>query len=327
MRLRISILLVLAALSPAAAQTPPTDPAGIDLTSFIATIDRITRSIEQASPHDVNRLLPEVPSRMRVRSDDGRDFDVPLEFVAKRLSSTRSDERRWPERRREIVAQLHDIRTEAEACRASQPPAVADGDRMILASVLARREFARHTPSTWRARLQERIRQWLRELWESMGGSQLDTRRVALGLAWLATLAALGGIALWLHRSTRTWIGTAALEIGAPEEASAPAREWALRALAALRDGQTGEAARCAYRAALQRFEELGIWRVDAARTAREYTRLLEAGDARRDPFLDIARVFERTFYAGRLIAPDEALRLTAHLETIGCLRSAERPT
>jgi hypothetical protein len=116
---------------------------------------------------------------------------------------------------------------------------------------------------------------------------------------------------LWRARVPRRTQSSLALEV--PRLTSA---EWAARAYAALRQGDAREAMHCGYHAVLFRLEEQGVWRVDDARTPREYVRLLPAQDARRDAFIDLTRRFEQTWYGSR--AADGA-GLIENLEAFGC--------
>jgi hypothetical protein len=66
---------------------------------------------------------------------------------------------------------------------------------------------------------------------------------------------------------------------------------------------------------------------VDDARTPREYLPLLRANDSHRPLLVDLTRRFEHIWYGNRPVQPDDASRVTAHLEELGCLRPGERAT
>ena len=93
------------------------------------------------------------------------------------------------------------------------------------------------------------------------------------------------------------------------------------------REGNAREAVRCAYNAALVQLEEDGAWKVDEARTPREYLPMLRAADHRRPPLVDLTQRFEQIWYGNRAITDDDTARVAAHLETLGCLRPGERAT
>jgi hypothetical protein len=52
---------------------------------------------------------------------------------------------------------------------------------------------------------------------------------------------------------------------------------------------------------------------------------MLEAGDRRRPLMLDLTQRFEQIWYGNRAVSADDTPRVTAHLETLGCLRPGER--
>jgi hypothetical protein len=144
-------------------------------------------------------------------------------------------------------------------------------------------------------------------------------------LAWTISVLALIALTVWLVGALTRRSLAASLELGRAPIKRPPAREWALRALAAARSGDMREAVRCAYHAALSRLEEQGIWQVDESRTPREYLRLLRADDPRRTIVTDLTRQFEQVWYGGRAAGAEATAQLTAHLEHLGCLRGHER--
>jgi hypothetical protein len=97
----------------------------------------------------------------------------------------------------------------------------------------------------------------------------------------------------------------------------ASAREWARRAASV---DDVREAVRCAYRAATGRLEEEGVWRVDDARTPREYLRLLPADHRRRGPLADVAGRFEEIWYGARPATPDDRRTVLGRLRELECL-------
>ncbi len=162
--------------------------------------------------------------------------------------------------------------------------------RTAVETILAQSEFQQSAASRWREQLQERVGKWFEDSWARFGGGRGAARGTALVFAWAAALAALIGLGFWLARTIADRPRGAALGLGSGAATRPRARELALRALAAARLGHTRDAVRCAYGAALVRLEEQGVWRIDEARTPREYLPMLPAadsrhsGDARPDP-------------------------------------------
>jgi hypothetical protein len=195
--------------------------------------------------------------------------------------------------------------------------------RSAVGSVLVRREFQREKES-WLSELSQRMGAWLRSLLERLGASGLATRQSAIVLAWIAALAAFAGLAIWLARVLDTPRHGRALGLTRTLMPRVSAREWTARALAAFRAGDTREAIRCAYNAAIRRVEEEGGWRVDLARTPREYLTLLRSNDSRRTPVKELTEQFERVWYGNLTISEGDIRSLMTNLEKLGCLPAAD---
>jgi hypothetical protein len=194
----------------------------------------------------------------------------------------------------------------------------------VLGGILARREFQRAQSSTWLEQLRQRISQRLAELLSRIAGSTVRSRTVAVAFAWIASAVALIALALWLTSVLTRRSRATVLELD-PAAKRAAAREWALRAVAAARNGDLREAVRCGYHAAVQRLEEQGAWTLDDARTPREYMRLLAGDDPRCATLGDLTRRFEQVWYGCRAATGDDARHVAAHLERLGCLRPGEQ--
>jgi hypothetical protein len=142
--------------------------------------------------------------------------------------------------------------------------------------------------------------------------------RIASTVAWGVALAAVVLILVLLLRRLRRR-APAPADVPGRIEPSLPSTAWTARVAAALERGDLREASRAAYLAAVVRLEEQGVWRVDQARTPREYTRLVAPADPRRLPFSELAGEFERAWYGNR---PADTARLWQWLEGCGCARS-----
>jgi hypothetical protein len=212
--------------------------------------------------------------------------------------------------------------------RAAASEAAAPGSAAVdaaLQEVLARPEFHRTAASRWLEEQRNRVANWLLGLLKRLSGGSLDGRRAAVVLAWALSIAALAGLGWWLIAMLTRRSQAAALDLGPAAPPRPPAREWALRAVAAARAGDLREAIRCGYRAALCRIEEHGTWRVDESRTPREYLALLPDEDPRRPALTDLTRQFELVWYGHHAGSGDDVLRMAAHLERLGCLRESDR--
>jgi len=315
----VAVLLICAAPRASGAAQPA--PDSILLGTFLLEIDRLIAGIEVA---ESAAAIEGIPERWIVDVGDQR-IDVSARWLRDALAGQPGKSGPWPPTRKAIVRRLVDVREQAAAL-ASIPANDRRADaRASVPSILAREEFRQSAASRWREQLQRRLGEWLEDLWSRFGGGPGAGRRIATGLAWAAALAALVGLGVFLVRSLGGRSRVAALNLARGAGAPPLARELALRALAAARAGNAREAVRFAYNAALTSLEEQGAWRIDAARTPREYLPMLGAADSRHALMMDLTQRFERIWYANRAAAADDMACVTAHLEALGCLRPGER--
>jgi Domain of unknown function (DUF4129) len=262
----------------------------------------------------------------RWRVSDGEGYvDISNSWLVAALVAAPSRPDEWPAARTAIVTRLKGISAGIGSADGGDGAQARAQARATVEAILAQSEFQQSAASRWRERLQERVGQWFEDLLKRVGAGRGTARGTALVFAWAAALAALAGLGFWLVRlvAERPRGATLSLASGATERPRA--RALALRALSAARQGQTREAVRCAYGAALIRLEEQGAWRIDDARTPREYLPMLPSTDSRHAVIFDLTRRFEQIWYGNRSIADDDARRVTDHLEALGCLRPGDR--
>jgi hypothetical protein len=312
-------LVFLVSAATAVAQST-SSPSSVDLPGFVREMDRLADVIGDAQARDASQILTTIPHAYRVR-DGQRAFDVPFEWFARRLAAARDPKGNWTSQREEMAADLRVIRAEAAALLAGSTP--SPDPQAALAAILSRREFASRRNAEWSENIRRQITAWLERIWKSLGGDRLNSRTTAFVLACVAILIGTVSLAVWLIRR-------AAPTAGLPRQGleSGPAlssHAWALRAIAAARNGETHEAARCGYRAALRRLEEQGIWQIEESRTAREYLQLLKPDDPKRDLFGTLVRRFELAWFARRTLTRDDLTAVGDSLERLGCLGAHER--
>jgi hypothetical protein len=189
----------------------------------------------------------------------------------------------------------------------------------VLASVLQDRRFATARAIDWRAMMWRRAKAWLQRLWNASGGKRIGERTLGDVLAWILAFGAALGLAAWLFNvSRRRREGPAAL---APSAVPRPGgRELALEADALVRAGRFRDAIRVAYRAAVQRLEDEGTWRGDAARTPREYLRLLPPAHRRRASLVRLTHLFERAWYGRGPASAADGAEILCCLADLECL-------
>lgn len=295
------------------------------LEAYVAEIDRLAAFLGASTPAAAEAMSSSLAPRWIV-SAGGEQVAVDTRWLVEGLRAAEAPGTDWPHvrerlRRRLLALRMHAVDTSAGVASGSLHPSF----RTTLASVLADPEFRAGAAPDWRERLQRRIGEWLQSLLRRIGFGEVEGRAAAMAFAWIAGIAALTGLGLWLARTLAA--GPRAVSFGrAPGQGRrVPAREWAVRAKAALGEGNTREAVRCAYRAALRRMEDEGAWRLDESRTPREYLRMLEPHDSRRPAVKELTELFELAWYGNRVVDERGADRLFGSLERLGCLDPNER--
>ena len=312
-RLRTRVLLVVLTLAPAAhlAAQAPRDPA-----QFAADLQQLAQKLATATPQTALEIEKTMPAVWPVEHRSRR-FDVPAERLRAALRTAAADPLKWAGERAIIVQRLHALAREADALAARAEGPATPGARDALTQVLASPEFARlHTASAM-TRLWQRLVEWFAGILRRLGLGRVAQAATAEAIAWAISLLALGALVVWLVRVLRRSTGRTPRPHGQPSPGTLSAQAWARRAA---RAEDLRETVRCAYRAAMCRLEEEGVWRVDDARTPREYLRLLPDGHRRRQPVSDVARRFEEIWYGSRAVTPDDRRTLLARLRELECL-------
>ena len=214
--------------------------------------------------------------------------------------------------------QRHAIQQEARTAPASAPDRTAA--RAALRAVLAQRAFAQARATSWQADLRRRIERWLSDAWDRTLGRHVGQQTLARLLAWGVTFAAVVVLLVWLTQLTVRKRAEQPIALGRIPPRRVPGGELALEAAALVRAGRAREAARVAYRAAVQRLEEEGAFKVDDTRTPREYLRLLPAPHRRRAGLSALTAAFERLWYGSRAASADDGRAILALLQDLECL-------
>lgn len=311
-------LLALVVLSGAQAHQ---GAATFDLPGYIAELDRISGGVSTAStPQQARAATSGMRDRWFVTIGD-QIVIVDMGWLETELAATTARPEQWARSQSRIGRRLAAMSAEAAATEtpATQPPGTA------LAEVLSRREFQQSTSSRWLKNQQNRVSQWILQMLDRLTGSAIGSRRLAIVFAWTTSLLALSAFAFWLALTLTRRTSAAALGLDVTPLPRTAAREWALRAMAAVRAGDVREAVRFAYRAALSRLDEQGTWRVDESRTPREYLGLLPSDDPRHPVVSELTRQFEQICYGRRTVTGEDARLVADHLERLGCLHATDR--
>jgi hypothetical protein len=221
-----------------------------------------------------------------------------------------------PRRTRAFVLAL--IVAVSAGAGAQGPPPIEDA-RAALQRVLADPEFAGLHSQSAMQQAWTHIVEWFARILQRLGLGRVAQAATAETVAWVMALVALGALLGWLTRVLRGARARPRLSLrpGDSTMQTLSARAWARRAAAA---PDPRETVRCAYRAAMCRLEEEGVWRIDDARTPREYLRLLPDEHRRRRPVVDVARRFEEIWFGAREATDDDRRSLLGRLEELECL-------
>jgi hypothetical protein len=317
-RLTLTIGLALHLFTITAVAAPPTTA---HLHTLITDLDRLAQEVLASTSSEAATIADRLPERWIVV--DGTDrFEVSSRALVTALRSGAYDAAAWASRKSDVAAQIEAMRDEAATLLQPHDRPDSSVAGAALAEVLSAPEF-RHRPG-WLSELRKRVDRWLKDLAEALGLGHITRSRVSRVLIWIVTLAALGLLVFWLGRTLRHARRDTGFHFGPPVVVGRASREWVMRALHFARGGDLREAVRCAYQAVVVRLEEDGVWRVDEARTPREYLRLLRTTDRRHPALADATRRFERVWYGGVAPQPDDAREMIGRLRELGCDLPAE---
>lgn len=316
--------LVLAVHTHALAQVPAVvHPLSMD--AYVAELDRLAAFVGTSTPTAAEKISGGLAPRWIV-DVGGERVTVDARWLVDGLRGASQPGTDWNTGRERLRRRLLALRAHAAEVAGTAAPGPQHASfRTAVADVLARPEFRASTGASWRERLQQRVGAWIASLLGSLGFRGVSGRSVAVAFAWIAAIAALGGLGIWLARTLAAGSRAVSFELAPAGRQPISARAWALRARTARRDGNAREAIRCAYNAALRRMEEDGAWRLERSRTPREYLRMVEPDDHRRPAMKDLTDLFEQVWYGNHTIDDAAMHRVSASLERLECLQPSDR--
>jgi uncharacterized protein DUF4129 len=288
----------------------------MDPVAFVADLQRVSAEVSGGSAGHVPVVT--LPSAWIIEAGDQR-IDVPAQSFRRALENARRNPSAWPAERSRILAQLAAMQDEARAFAAgtSGDARTPAGSRDTLTTILSGAEFRQLREQSALARLRQRAAEWLLDVWDRLGGSMLGRRGTAIAFAWVAVLVTLGMLTSWLMRVILRSSPSERFGLAPAPSKRRSARAWARDAITA---GDPREAMRYAYRALICGLDEEGAWRLDEARTPREYLRLLPADHRRRSPAGDVIRRFEEVWFGARVATEADRAAVVARLKELGCL-------
>ena len=293
--------------------------AGVVLSpeQYVTALDRtreLVAALDPAKWTAADAILSALPRVWTVRASD-RTYEVPTAFLM-------IDLQRWRDHpdatlQVEMVRGLDQRRREAAALRGE--PRDISSERAALTRVLAQREFHGVHGPTWfedlRARALAWLTRWLRGLVRSAYVPTL-TRVAVYALVGLAIVAL--GIALFRVLRPRDRDRVPLVDAGIQPSARAW-RQWLAEADAAAAAGHWRDAIHAAYWCGIAFLEKEGTWRPDAARTPREYLRLLPGAAPAAPALTRLTHLLERVWYGTQSASAADFDRARMSLKELGC--------
>jgi hypothetical protein len=316
MRCRVPWLVFLVSvLAVTAATQQKKADASLSLDQYIQDLDDTIAKVSamKEQPDIVSSLRDGLPPSWRVETD-GKAFVIPTDWLRREIGSWQRHQQ--DKTQQKILAYLQTLRSEAAAY--SGPTTSDVGHRALLNSILARREFHNVHGPTWLDLLKQRISRWLFKLFgRAIRSSSISdiSDFLVYGLIGIAVLIT----AWWLYRSLKE---SAHLETIMPQALPVSAKEWPVwlsEARTAASRGEWRNAIHLAYWAGISFLEANGSWRPDAARTPREYLRLLPPASEHQPALRSLTHKLERVWYGMQSADANSFQETLAELEKLGC--------
>jgi hypothetical protein len=278
------------------------------LDSYIADLDRLSTAIGNAQDkHSIGEIVRNMPEEWDVRMES-RQLRVGSGWLRKGMFE--------PDARRSLLSRIALLKTEALAFR--HPPQDMSSYREALAGILAQRQFREVRAPNQIDNLRNRILLWIaRMLNHILGDSAFPV--VSRIMIWILIGAAVMVMAWWILKSIRQNAGLDADELQSVPISAKPFQDWMAEANAAAAKGCWRDAVHLSYWAGISFLESQGLWCPDAARTPREYLRLIKPSCECRSSLLSLTRRFETVWYGYGEAGPESFAETLKCLEGMGC--------
>lgn len=297
-------------------------PASLDLPAYFTELGRWSGLVHRLREHPEEAVLlrKQLPDHWTVAAR-GQRFQVSTAWLAEALDHLASDPKLAASTSRELEDRLQLILQDSQGlARISEPSPVEA--RAKLDEILQRREFRSVHAANAKEELWDQFIDWLWKLADKLFnrvGSHPDSTRVFLwGAVIVLGLVFLGWLIYSILNVPFSTLSFHRKHLPPPEEE--PAVTWnqlVQQARAAAARGDYRDAVRIIYGAAVRRIAEDGAWRVDPARTHREYVRLLPPDSAQRPRFLAITSCFELVWYGSAEASANDYEAMLAELESL----------
>ncbi len=304
--------------------------APLTVSEYLAELNALQARLEALDARDAEaaRALRASLRPLRV-NHGGESTEVSFGWLDDAIRRMAAQWGKHDELRGQALERIAAMREEAQRL---EPPAEEDPEaepappvsrveaRARLESILSQPEFSKVHEPTWLDRLRERINLAILRVLEALFGLLGDSPVTGGMILWTLIALLLILVALWVRRILARQVEAQALQLPFARPVRRTWQQWAREALEAAQRGNHRQAVHNLYWAFVFRLEEMGAWKLDRARTHREYLRLLPAPHPHQGPLLGLTRRFEAVWYAGRTATPEDFREAASHLEALGCV-------
>ena len=335
MVLSLTISLVISgSVARAAANSSGDDSASkriVTLAQYENELDRLANAFSDlpAHPSGVDALRQSLPSAWIVM-DGQQQHEVSAGWIAEALEvdgkSPGDLKKIWTD----TAARLKVLRADAESVKdASGGDNRADA-KARLQKILSRREFNQAKGGqSWWSQMWDQVQRWISWLLDHTLGRLLGNGAAKTVALYILIGAVFLFAAVWIVRGMRTLARSETLSVEAVFPPGKHWRDWTREATTAASRGDYRVALHAAYWAGVYRLAEVGAWKLDRARTPREYLRLIgeQAQNelAAQNPvgrelaLKDLTHGMEASWYGFLPATEQDYDKAIAHLETLGC--------
>jgi hypothetical protein len=310
-RLHVLLIVLLFAIA-GFAQEPN---RSLSMSSYIAELDRLSAAIENtpADLQSIVNIVRQMPSEWSVRIED-RSFYVRSGWIQEGLKELL--EKNSDDTRRLALARIAVLKTEVQVFQ--QPRQDRTPFKNAMDGILARPEFREvHSPSWIDALTKKLVALIYGLLGRIAGNSAFPT--ISKIIIWMLICVAVLAMAMWILKTIRK---NARLDLSMLQSTPVSAKPWdawMTEAHEAAAKGLWRDAVHLSYWAGISFLESRGLWRPDAARTPREYLRLIQSSSEFSSSLSFLTRQLEAVWYGYAQAGPDSFAEALRHLESMGC--------
>jgi hypothetical protein len=303
----------------------------VALAQYESELDRLANAFSDLAEHPsgADALRQSLPSGWIV--DAGQEkFEVSAEWIADALKVSGKSAKEQKEIWEDAAARLKSLRAEAETWKSAGAEGNRTDAKARLQKILQRREFNQATKGqSWWSQMWDQVWRWIDWLLDHTIGRLLGNGTAKTVALWVLIGAVFLFAAVWIVRGMRSMVRTEGLKVDAVFPPGKHWRDWTREASAAASRGDYRAALHSAYWAGVYRLAELGAWKLDRARTPREYLRMIgeqaQSELAEQNPvgrelaLKDLTHGMEASWYGFLPATQQDYDRAVAHLETLGC--------